>query len=310
LDNPFHEGNKITDFRGESQTNLSLLCGNFLTFIPIDYERTAEQTGGKSMDFGLQGKCAFVAGASRGLGYAAALQLAREGANVAMCARTESTLHDAAARIRKETGQEVVAYPGDVTLTADLDAIFNSIEDDWHRLDILVTNAGGPPAGTPDEITPEQYREAVDLNLQSTVEMTYRSLPLMRKHGWGRLIAITSLSVKQPVDNLVLSNVSRAGIVTFFKTLANTLGPEGITANVVCPGHFKTQRSIELLESWAQSSGRTQDEIENQRAADIPLKRYGQPEELANVIAFLASERASYVTGTALQVDGGLIKGI
>lgn len=262
------------------------------------------------MDFGLQGKCAFIAGASKGLGYAAALQLAREGANVAICARTESTLHEAAAQIRDETGQEVAAYPGDVTDTADLDNIFASIENDWHRLDILVANAGGPPAGTLDEVSPEQYREAANLNLQSTIEMVYRSLPLMRKHGWGRLIAITSLSVKQPVNNLILSNVSRAGIITFFKTLANTVGQEGITANVVCPGHFKTQRSIELLKSWAESSGETPEDIEKERSAEIPLKRYGEPEELANVIAFLASERASYVTGTAIQVDGGIIRGI
>jgi len=251
LKNFLHKTKKITVFTEESQTNLSLLCINFITFIANEYEKTVQETGGWSMDFGLQGKCAFVAGASKGLGYAAALQLAREGANVAICARTESTLHAAAARIREETGQEVAAYPGDVTDTADLDAIFDSLDDDWHRLDVLVTNAGGPPAGSLDEVTPDQYREAINLNLQSTVEMVYRSLPLMRKHGWGRLIAITSLSVKQPIDNLILSNTSRAGIVAFFKTLANTLGEEGITANMVCPGHFKTQRSIDLLKSWA-----------------------------------------------------------
>lgn len=262
------------------------------------------------MDLGLQGKCVFVAGASRGLGFAAALQLAKEGANVAICARTESDLHEAAKKIREESQAEVLPVPGDVTNTIDLDQIFDAITERWHRLDILVANAGGPPAGGVDEIEPSQYREAVDLNLQSTIEMVYRALPLMRKHKWGRIITITSLSVKQPVDNLILSNTSRAGIVTFSKTVANKLASEGITVNVVCPGHFKTQRSIDLLNSWAENSGRTADEIEEERAAAIPMQRYGEPEELANTIAFLASERASYITGTAIQVDGGVVKGV
>lgn len=262
------------------------------------------------MDLGLKGKCAFVAGASKGLGFATGLQLAREGANVALCARTEAALHEAADKIREETDVEVLALPGDVRNSSDLDGIFDSITEDWHRLDVLVTNAGGPPAGTLDEINPEQYRDATELNLQSTVEMVYRALPLMRKHHWGRIIAITSVSVKQPIDNLILSNTSRAGVVAFCKTVANQVGEDGITVNVVCPGNFRTQRSIELLESWAESSGKTPEEIEAERSAAVPVGRYGDPQELADTITFLASERASYITGTALQVDGGLIRGI
>jgi 3-oxoacyl-[acyl-carrier protein] reductase len=262
------------------------------------------------MDLGLQGKCAFIAGASRGLGFATAKQLAKEGVNVAICARTEADLHEAAEKIKAEAQSEVFPIPGDVSNTIDLDRIFDEITERWHRLDILVANAGGPPAGGLDEIEPAQYREAVDLNLQSTVEMVYRALPLMRKHHWGRIVTITSVSVKQPVDNLILSNTSRAGIVTFSKTVANKVASEGITVNVVCPGHFKTQRSIDLLESWAESSGKSADEIEKERAAEIPVKRYGKPEELADTITFLASERASYITGTAIQVDGGLIRGV
>ncbi|HKJ68336.1 MAG TPA: SDR family NAD(P)-dependent oxidoreductase, partial [bacterium] len=194
------------------------------------------------MDLGLKGKCAFVAGASKGLGFATALQLAHEGVNVAVCARTESTLHEAADKIRAETDVEVLVLSGDVRNNSNLDSIFDRITDDWHRLDVLVTNAGGPPAGTLDEIDPEQYRGATELNLQSTVEMVYRALPLMRKHHWGRIIAITSVSVKQPIDNLILSNTSRAGVVAFCKTVANQVGRDGITVNVICPGNFRTQR--------------------------------------------------------------------
>lgn len=262
------------------------------------------------MDLGLQGKVAFVAGSSKGLGFATALALAKEGANVALCARTESDLHEAANKIRKETSVEVLTFPGDVTNTVDLDQIFSDIEDEWHRLDILVTNAGGPPAGNFDQIEPAQYRAATDLNLQSTVEMVYRAIPLMRRHHWGRIVAITSLSVKQPIDNLILSNTSRAGVVTFCKTVSNTVAKDGLTVNVICPGNFKTQRSINLLESWAAAAGASPEEIEQQRSEAVPMKRYGDPKELADVITFLASERASYVTGTAIQVDGGLIKGI
>jgi len=262
------------------------------------------------MDLGLQGKVAFVAASSQGLGFATAMELAKEGVNVALCARTESDLHDAAEKIRRETTVEVLTFPGDVTNTLDLDEIFNAIEDEWHRLDILVTNAGGPPAGTFDQIQPNQFREATDLNLQSTVEMTYRAIPLMRRHHWGRIIAITSLSVKQPIDNLILSNTARAGVVSFCKTVANSVADEGITVNVVCPGHFKTQRSIKLLRTWAEDSGVDVEEMEAQRSKEIPMKRYGDPRELADMITFLASERAAYVTGTAIQVDGGLIQGV
>ncbi|MCF7802804.1 MAG: SDR family oxidoreductase [Candidatus Marinimicrobia bacterium] len=262
------------------------------------------------MDLGLQGKCAFIAGASKGLGYATALQLAREGANVAICARTESDLHEAAESIRSETDVEVLTLPGDVSNTIDLDEIFDAIEKEWHRLDILVTNAGGPPAGTYEQVEPAQYRDATDLNLQSTIEMTYRALPLMKKHEWGRIIAITSVSVKQPIDNLILSNTARAGVVSFCKTLANSVGEVGITVNVVCPGNFRTQRSIDLLNKWAEDAGITPEEMEAQRVSAVPLNRYGEPQEMADTIAFLASERASYITGTSIQVDGGLVKGI
>ncbi len=262
------------------------------------------------MDLGLQGKCAFVAASSQGLGFATAMQLAKEGVNVALCARTEADLHKAAEKIRSETSVEVLIFPGDVTNTLDLDEIFHAIEEEWHRLDILVTNAGGPPAGTFDQIQPAQFREATDLNLQSTVEMVYRAIPLMRRHHWGRIVAITSLSVKQPVNNLILSNTARAGVVTFCKTVANSVAKDGITVNVVCPGHFKTQRSIELLRSWAKDSDIDVDEMEKQRSEEIPMKRYGEPQELADMITFLASDRAAYVTGTAIQVDGGIIQGV
>lgn len=262
------------------------------------------------MDFGLKGKCAFVAGASRGLGFATALQLAREGVNVAICARTEAILHEAAEQIRGETDVEVLTLPGDVTNTLDLDEIFSTLEEEWHRLDILVTNAGGPPAGDYRQVEPGDYREAADLNLQSTIEMSYRALPLMQKHQWGRIVAITSLSVKEPIDNLILSNTARAGVVTFCKTLANSVGEDGITVNVVCPGYFKTQRSIDLIEKWADDAGVSPEEMESERAAKVPVRRYGEPGELADAITFLASERAAYITGTAIQVDGGLIKGV
>ena len=262
------------------------------------------------MDLGLQGKCAFIAGASQGLGFATALQLAREGVNVAICARTESDLHEAAEQIRTETSVEVLSLPGDVTNPLDLDEIFSEIEREWHRLDILVANAGGPPAGMYNQVAPEDYRAATDLNLQSTIEMTYRALPFMQKHQWGRIIAITSVSVKQPIDNLILSNTARAGVVSFCKTVANTVGKDGITVNVVCPGHFRTQRSLDLMRSWAEDAGVSPEEMEKNKAEKVPVGRYGEPQELADTITFLASDRASYITGTAIQVDGGLVRGI
>jgi len=259
---------------------------------------------------GLRGKVALVVAASKGLGKAAALELAREGAAVAICARTEATLRATAAEIERATGSEVLAVVADVSHADDVERLVQATVDRFGRLDILVTNAGGPPPGYFLDLGDEPWHAAVELTLMSTVRLCRAAIPHMRKNGWGRIVNITSVSVKQPMDNLLLSNALRAGVVGLAKTLSNQFASDGVTVNSVCPGWTLTDRVVELNATRAREDGVSVREVERQVTADIPMGRMGQPQELAALIAFLASERAGYITGTAIPVDGGYVKGL
>jgi len=205
-------------------------------------------------------------------------------------------------------GQARVGDPHRVEI---LDAhLVERAASEFGRLDILVANAGGPPPGGVDDFTPEAYRKAVDLNLMSTVQLTLAALPEMRRNGWGRIVAITSVAVKQPVRNLLLSNTARPGVVGFIKTISRDLAAEGILCNVAAPGFIHTARVESLLATQAEVHGTTREAALEAIAADIPAGRIGKPEEFANGVVFLASEAASYITGHTMQIDGGLVQGL
>ena len=262
------------------------------------------------MDLGLKGRVAIVAAASKGLGRAVATELAREGAEVAICARSEENLQEAAARIRAETGRDVFTWAVDV---AEADAVREFVEDveaEYGRVDICVTNSGGPPAKPFLEISADEWRNAIHQLLMGTVWFAREVLPRMKKNSWGRFITITSISVKQPIDGLMLSNSVRAAVAGLARTLANEFGAYGITVNNVCPGYTLTERLDELAEATAHAGGISRQDVYAKWASATPLGRLGKPEEFAALVTFLASERASYINGTSIAVDGGMVRSL
>jgi 3-oxoacyl-[acyl-carrier protein] reductase len=262
------------------------------------------------MDLGLKDRVALVAASSQGLGKAVAMGLAREGARLALCARTEATLDTAAQEIRRETGAEVFTRALDVTSHDAVRSFVAGTVERFGRLDICIANAGGPPSKSFAETSVEDWHTAAELNLMSTVYLAKETLPVMQERRWGRFIAITSVTVKQPVEGLILSNAVRSGVSGLVKTLANEYGRYNVLVNNVCPGYTATARLVSLSETLAKKEGVTPDEIEARWARQAPLGRIGQPEEFASVVVFLASERASYVTGVSIAVDGGMVKGL
>lgn len=262
------------------------------------------------MDLGIKGKTALVVAASKGMGKASALGLAAEGARVVMCARGEAALKDAAAEVKQKTGAEVLALAADASRAADISKVVAEANRAFGGVDILVANVGGPPPGPFEAMTDEQWKAAFEQVHLSTVRFIREVLPHMKQARWGRILAIQSSSVKQPVDGLVLSNGIRPGIAGLFKTLAGDLAPHGITVNLVLPGRIMTDRFREHQTDRATRSGVTLEKQMDLSSADIPMGRIGTPDEFAAMVVFLASARASYVTGTAVQVDGGLIRSV
>ncbi len=257
------------------------------------------------MDLGLKGKVALVTAASKGMGRACALAFGAEGARVAMCARGEADLRAAADEVRARTGAEVLALPADVTRAEDVRRLVAGAREAFGGVDVLVANCGGPPRGNLDQVTDEQWYGAFEVSVLSVVRLIREVLPSMRERRWGRILTIQSVSVKQPVEGLLLSNAVRPGVAGLAKTLAPDLGRDNITINVVCPGRIMTDRFL----GGARQAGLPTEEYVARASRDIPLGRIGTPEEFANVVVFLASERASYVTGVTIQVDGGLVRG-
>ena len=262
------------------------------------------------MDFGLAGKVALVAAASRGLGRAVAEELAREGANLVICARGAEALGETAAAIRAAWGVKVSEVVADLSDPAGVARVAECALADFGRVDILVTNAGGPPAGPFESHSADAWQRAVRQNLDSVVELTRAVLPGMKERRWGRIINVTSIAVKQPVDGLILSNSIRAAVTGFARTLANEVATFGITVNNVMPGYTRTQRVEDLAARNASLHGTTAEAERSRWEGQIPMGRLGEPSEFAAMVAFLASERASYTTGASIPVDGGWIKGL
>jgi 3-oxoacyl-[acyl-carrier protein] reductase len=262
------------------------------------------------METGLKGRVAIVPASSQGIGRATAEAFAAEGCRVAMCARNDQTLQAAVERIEKQYRAEVFAQALDVTDAEAVHRFVDAVVSKFGGVDVCVTNAGGPPAKGFLAASLEEWRKAVDANFLSTVYFAREVIPHMQRKQWGRIITITSITTKQPVPDLVLSNAVRAAVVGLVKSLANEFGKDGILVNNVGPGYTATDRLKELAKARSAASGKSEKEISEGWSADTPLKRLGEPREVADAIVWLASERASYVTGQTLLVDGGLYKGL
>ncbi len=262
------------------------------------------------MDYGLKNRSVIVAAASDGIAKAAAEKFAAEGANVAMCSRDANKLNAAAGQIRDRYGVKVLAEPLDVTDVAAVDAFVKRVAEEFGGVDVCVTNAGGPPPKMFLQTTTEEWHRAVELNFMSIIHFARAVLPWMQKKKWGRLVTITSVTVRQPVPDLIYSNAVRAGVLGLVKSLSNEFGKDGITVNNVGPGYTATERLKQLIAKRSKELSISASEFEERLVGETPLLRVGQPEEVADVIVWLASERASFVTGQTVLADGGAFKGL
>ena len=262
------------------------------------------------MDLGLRGKVALVAAASRGLGRAIAEALGREGSAVVICARGADALGATREALVASTGADVVAVAADVATAEGIARAWDQSRERFGRVDILVTNAGGPPSGPFETHDWDTWQRAVELTLRSAVELTRLVLPGMRQRRWGRIINVTSIAVKQPVDGLMLSNSLRAAVTGFARTLANEVAAHGVTVNNILPGYTRTERVEQLNAATAAREGISVEDVARRIESQIPMRRLGEPAEFAALATFLASEQASYITGQSIAVDGGWIKGL
>ncbi|MEP6506781.1 MAG: SDR family oxidoreductase [Gemmatimonadales bacterium] len=262
------------------------------------------------MDLGLKGKVAFVAAASKGLGRAIAEELAAEGASLALNARGSDALNETCRQIKSSTSANVLALPGDVSSSEQVDAMVNKAIEHFGRIDILVTNAGGPPSGAFETLTAEMWHSAVELTLLSVVNLTRAVLPGMKERSWGRIINVTSIAVKQPVHGLMLSNSLRSAVTGFARSLANEVAPFGVTVNNLLPGYTRTERVTQLSAATAKREGISEEQAVARWESEIPMGRLGEPREFAAMAAFLASDRASYITAGSIAVDGGWIRSL
>jgi 3-oxoacyl-[acyl-carrier protein] reductase len=262
------------------------------------------------MDLGLSGKAAVVAASSQGLGYAIANELAAEGVSVVVCARNEERLRQAAERIAGATGARVFPVVADVSKRADIERLAAAAREALGHVDVVVTNSGGPSPGTFEGVQPEAWQAAFETVLMSAVELIRAFLPGMKERRFGRVLNVTSITVKQPVENLLLSNALRAAVTGMARTLATEVAPFGITVNNLLPGYTRTERLDELAEVSAARDGTAPADFFARLERDIPARRLGEPRELAALAAFLAGERAAYITGQSIAVDGGWIRSL
>ncbi len=262
------------------------------------------------MDLGIQGRVALVTGGSKGMGKAIALGLAQAGCRVAVSARGEAALKATGDEMRAATGAEVVALPGDMSRLEDIERVVQGTKEALGPIDILICNAGGPPPGKFADFGETEWHAALDQNLMSVVRLCRLVIPDMQAQRWGRILTITSLTVKQPSPTLVLSNVARAGVTALVKSLATEFGPDGILVNNLLPGSILTDRSRSLARRQADAEGVSVDDILHRNARDIPTRRIGTPEEFAALAVFLASEQASFISGVSIPVDGGALKAL
>ena len=262
------------------------------------------------MDLGVNGKIALVTAASRGLGRGCAEQLAADQCRVAICSRNGAAAQQAAEEIAAQSGAEVLGFGADVSRAEDVDRLLKDVAQSLGDPQILVTNAGGPPPGTFASTALAEYEKAINLNLMSAVNLIHGVVPAMKDKGWGRIIAITSISVKQPIANLLLSNMARAGLTGFLKTISTELAPYGITVNALLPGTHKTSRIEQLVKDTATRENKSEENVYREMMDSIPCKTIGDPADFGAAAAFLAGTRARYITGQSLLVDGGRYSGL
>lgn len=263
------------------------------------------------MELGIAGKAALVCGSSSGLGRAIADTLAAEGCRVAINGRDEERLNHALCLLReRHPSGEIEAFRADVSIPEEAEALVHEVNRRFGGVEIMVCNAGGPPAGPFGELEKEAWQRALELNLLSTIHLCRTAVPIMRERRWGRIVCLTSIAAKEPVAGLILSTTARAGVLGFAKALADEVAPYGITVNCLCPGYMETDRLIDVIEHRARVSRKSTEEVAADLLARVPVGRIGRPEELAAAVAFLASKPAAYITGVALAVDGGYLRAV
>jgi len=262
------------------------------------------------MDLGIKGKTAIISASSKGLGKACAEELAAEGCNLTIFSRSLRNIKNTAQEIENKYHVKVLYLQADVSNLNDLKYVVKNTKKEFETIDILINNAGGPPFGFFEDFKPKDWQNALELNLLSIVNLTKEVIPSMKKQNWGRIINITSVAVKQPIDGLILSNTARTAVIGLTKTLSNEYAKYNILFNNVCPGRIMTDRIIDLANKRAKLTKNSFKKVLKNMESDIPIGRIGNPREFSSMVAFLASEKASYITGNTIQIDGGLVKNL